>query len=125
MVKEGDLRIAHITIYDNIILKRYKQDVVIDYDGALEITNFLNDNLEDGKAYGLVSDIRLIKNLTREARDLYSKAGEFIAYNAILYEINLQKSLASMFLMFSKPERFSSMMFTQEDDAIKWLKSKL
>ncbi len=125
MYKEVDLKIARLIIEDNIVLKHYKKDVIIDYEGALEIFEYLTNNLQAGIQYGLLSDIRNIKDLTREARDLYSKAGQFIEYNAILYDVTIQKSLANMFLMFSKPERFKSRIFSKEDEAIIWLKSKV
>lgn len=125
MRTEIDLPKVKIFVENRIIIARYKENVVIEEEDAKLISEKVVEGLQSGVKYGQLSDIRKIKNFTREARDyLGSKAGNYIHFNAILLEGGIQRSLANMFFMFSKPN-IETKVFTLEGDALKWLNSKI
>ncbi len=79
----------------------------------------------DGKSYPFLTDIKSIKETTKEARDfLASKDGcQNITKGAILIDSAVTKIIANFFIGLSRPV-IPSKIFTSEADAKKWLLKK-
>ncbi len=75
------------------------------------------------RKYPLLVDIRLVKSMSREARQFYSS--EEVTNNAsalaFLAESTISKLLANFFLGLNKPP-YPTKLFTNEDEAIEWLR---
>lgn len=87
-------------------------------DNAIENMDAIR-SLFQGKKVNLLSDVRLIKQVDKDARD-YSSSVDFIANNAIVVSSPLTKVLGNMFLAVTKP-KFNGRLFTSESEAVTWL----
>ncbi|MBN2663320.1 MAG: hypothetical protein JXR68_06695 [Bacteroidales bacterium] len=101
-MKKIENKNALIEIKDSIIRITYKKRVVIEMPDAEEISEFILANIVSGKNYGLINDIRLMKNMSSEARNFLAKRST-VKFNAIVLNSSAQSILAKMYLNFSKP----------------------
>jgi len=82
--------------------------------------------ISEGKKNPLLVDIRQQKSISREARLFYS-GKEFtdqVTSLAFVVESAISKVLANFFLGLNKPP-YPTRLFTNEDEAIEWLKNYL
>jgi hypothetical protein len=109
-------------IENEIVYGKYKPNTVIDLIAAKKI---VEDRLwlSKGKDYPSLSFIDDLKSVTKEARDFFSK-GDGIKHMknlALLTRSPISKMLGNFWLQISKPT-VPTRLFTNEDDAIAWLK---
>ena len=72
-------------------------------------------------SYPCLFDIRLLKSITKEARDyLADKGNELVAASALLVESALIRVIANFFITVNKPKN-PTRIFTNENEAIRWL----
>ncbi|MBN2892044.1 MAG: hypothetical protein JXL97_09270 [Bacteroidales bacterium] len=125
MKKEIDLPKMEITIDGYFIVVKYKKNVTIERDDAELFTQSLYENTFNECKYVQLSDVREMTTMSREARDYFAeKGGQIVKYSAILLNDGIQKTLANMFSMFSKP-KVETKYFTNEKNAIDWLNANL
>jgi SpoIIAA-like len=125
MKKKIDMPKISVCIDGYFIISRYKQDTRIEEEDAMLFTEKLYENTEKCCAYVQLTDVRKMNTITREARDYYAKeGGKIVKCSAILLKDGFQKTLASMFTMFSKP-KVETKYFTNEKKAIDWLNANL
>ncbi|OFY83479.1 MAG: hypothetical protein A3F72_06010 [Bacteroidetes bacterium RIFCSPLOWO2_12_FULL_35_15] len=95
----------------------------IDLDLSVKITN---DRLEiqKGKIYPLLSNIKSLKNTTKEARDFMAseKGCEGVIAAAVLINSSVGSMIGNFFIFINKP-LVPTKLFTNEEEAKKWLKS--
>lgn len=79
--------------------------------------------IQNGKDYLMVSNITFVKNSTKDARHLFaSKEGCVgVIAAAIIINSSLSTMIGNFFLSVNKPI-VPSKLFTNEEDAKKWLK---
>jgi hypothetical protein len=77
--------------------------------------------LTGGKAVPILADIRKWKSMTRGARSYYGNATGLIAAVALLVGSPASRMTANFFIGLNKPN-VPTQMFTNEDDAIRWLR---
>lgn len=82
----------------------------------------IRKELTDGKSYPMLSDIRLIKSGSREARQRLSDrdAGEGITAVAVLVKSKTHRILYNFFTSIYK-DPSPTKLFTDESEALKWL----
>lgn len=75
-----------------------------------------------GTAFPVLSDIRRIKHVDKEARAYLAKSEStvFIRAGAFLVSNQLQKLLGNFFILIDKPE-IPTRLFTDEAEALAWL----
>ncbi|MCX6175173.1 MAG: STAS/SEC14 domain-containing protein [Ignavibacteriales bacterium] len=78
------------------------------------------------KKFPLLVDVRQQKSISREARHFYSskEVTDNVTALAFLVESTTSKVLANFFLGLNKPP-YPTKLFTNEDEAIEWLKGFL
>lgn len=78
--------------------------------------------IQKGKSYPLLSNIKAIKNSTKQARDfMASKEGcEGVIAAAVLIDSPLGSMIGNFFISISRP-LVTTKIFTDEMDAKKWL----
>lgn len=105
---------------NNILIGIFKS-AFVDITIAHKITNCRLE-IQNGKLYPILSNIRLVKNSTKEARDfLASEAGcEGVLAAAVLTDSPVGNMIGNFFINVSKPLR-PTKMFTKEAEAKKWL----
>jgi hypothetical protein len=109
-------------IEDGIMYGEYKEDIIIDVEAAKKIAA---DRIAlcNNKSYPFLGTAGSIKNLTKEARDYFSK-GDGIKYMkklAIFTTSPISRMVGNFFLAISKPT-VPTRVFTVKDEAIRWLK---
>lgn len=74
----------------------------------------------------LIVDVRHNISISREARQFYSgkEFADIVTSLALIVESPISKVLANFFLFMNKPP-YSTRLFTNEDEAIEWLKDYL
>ena len=107
-------------IEEGILTGSFKCELV-DLNLAEKITGYRAE-LQYGISYPILSDITLVKNSTKGARDyLASELGcEGVIAAAILSDSPIGNMIANFFINVSKPLR-PTKIFTKEADAKKWL----
>lgn len=109
-----------IELEDGIVVAKWKNSFV-DLNVAkqavkwrLECTNFTS--------YPLLSNIKLVKSSTKEARDFLAteKGCEGIIAAAVLIDSPISSMIGNFFIRVSKPLR-PTKIFTNEGEAKKWL----
>ncbi len=75
-----------------------------------------------GTAFPVLSDIRKIKHVDKEARAYLAKSESTVLIRAGAFLVNnqLQKILGNFFILIDKPE-IPTRLFTNEADALAWL----
>ena len=93
----------------------------IDVEAAQSLIS-LRHRFFDGKAHVTLIDIRTVKSITKEARDLFaSKEGTVNINAAALFgHSSLSNMLATFFLNFNRPN-VPIKLFKERDEAIQWL----
>lgn len=81
----------------------------------LECTNY--------NSYPLLSNIKSINNITKEARDFLAseKGCEGVTVAAILINSSIGSMIGNFWISINKPLR-QTKIFTNEEEALKWLK---
>lgn len=105
---------------NGVIIGTFKLEAV-DLEIAQKVTN-LRLEMQQGKSYPLLSNIRAIKNSTKQARDfMASKEGcEGVIAAAVLIDSPLGSMIGNFFISISRPF-VTTKIFTDEIDAKKWL----
>ena len=82
------------------------------------------NSLFEGKNFPLLIDSRNIKSITKEARDFFSmnNRSSYIVAFAIIIDSPLSKIIGTFFMGLNKP-RVPARLFTNEQEAILWLKN--
>jgi len=75
--------------------------------------------LGNGVAEYLLSDVRLAKMVSKEAKDYSANAP--VINNAILVDSPMTKIMGNLFIRISKP-LYNNKIFTDEKEALQWLK---
>ena len=116
-----DLPKMTITIENKFVCTTYKKDVKIERkDVGLFLENLHKNTIED-VPYVMITDVSQMSSISREARDFVAeKGGKRIVKSAIVINGNIQKTLANMFSLFSKP-KVETKFFTEIEIAKKWL----
>jgi hypothetical protein len=93
----------------------------VDLTIAQKITDF-RLNIQNGKSYPLLSNIKAIKNSTKAARDyMASEEGcKGVIAAAVLIDSPIGSMIGNFFISISRPIR-PTKVFTDESEAIKWL----
>ena len=121
MKKELDLPKMTIEIENNFICTTYKEDVTIDKEAVKLFLERLYANTHEDISYVQLTDFSKMGNITREARDFVAeKGGGRVFASAIVIRGGIQKTLANMFSLFSKP-KVETKFFTDKQAAAKWL----
>lgn len=109
---------------DGIARTKVKQGAEIVLDDAKENSRVVN-SLEGSATFSLIVDTRMIKSITKEARDYFSLRGrESRVYAfAILIDSPLSRIIGNFFMGLNKP-RVPVKLFTSEQKAIAWCKQK-
>ncbi len=78
-----------------------------------------------GKKFPLLVDARGIRSMTREARSQFSLKGRESGVNAfaIVIDSSISKVVGNFFMGLNKPA-VPARLFTDETEALKWLKQK-
>jgi hypothetical protein len=81
------------------------------------------NSLSAGNDYPLLIDARNIKSMTKEARDFFSmnNRSSYVIAFAIIIDSPLSKIIGNFFMGLNKP-RVPTKLFTDEKDALLWLK---
>lgn len=115
----------HEVVFDFIIeegcvVGTFQSDF-IDLSIAQKITEY-RLKLQKGKEYPLLSNIKTVKNTTKQARDfMASKEGcEGVVAAAILIDSPIGSMIINFFIRVSKPLR-PTKIFTIEEEAKTWL----
>jgi hypothetical protein len=117
-------------LFENDVLKSELEDSIIigtiktsfvDLDMAKQITNIRLD-LQKGDSFPLISNIKSIKNINKEARDfMASKEGcEGVIAAAVIINSSITSMIGNFFIQISKPI-VPTRLFTDELEAKKWL----
>lgn len=118
LMVENDL--ITFELEDGLIIGTFNSEF-IDFPMVDEITK-IRLELQKGEKYPLISNIRKVKNSTKEARDfMASRAGcEGVIAAAILIDSGVASMIGNFFTRISKP-LVPTRLFTDEKDAKKWL----
>jgi hypothetical protein len=111
-------------IEDGIMYGKYKPHVVIDLNAAMKVAE---DRLKlaNNKDYPFMGFLDGISSATKEARDFFSN-GDGIKHMkklALMTNSPISKMAGNFFLRISKPAVPTS-LFTNKEDAIRWLKDE-
>ena len=109
-----------IEVENNVLIGTFKNEVV-DLSVCHKITEYRLE-IQKGKSYPLLSNIKSIKNISKPARDfMASKEGcEGVVAAAVLIGSPLGSMIGNFFISISRPLR-PTKIFTNETDAKKWL----
>lgn len=127
-MKDGyiETRTSKISLLEeSIVLIEEKQGAEIILHDAIEVTKTVSEIVKQGR-WGILTDLRSIKSISKEARDYYSKnemAPGRVAI-ALLIDSYFSKVMANFFIGFSKPIT-PTQMFTSKEEAIEWLKQMI
>jgi hypothetical protein len=117
---------AYVRIWkeDGILVVVYKKNTVIGLEVAKEITTFCK-NYSGDVSYPVLSYIQYIKVISKEAREYFAckEACEKIIKGAVIVDSGFSRILGNIFLTIDKPA-VPSKMFTNKEEAIKWLKKE-
>jgi len=110
-----------IELEDGIVFAHWKI-FHVDINSAQRLVKYRLECTNNG-SYPILSNIKSIKNSTKEARDfLASENGcEGIIAAALLVNSHIGSLLANFFIKINKPNR-DTRMFTDEIEAKKWLR---
>ncbi len=97
-------------------------DEIINKHTAQSVVNY-RLTVSKGELYPILSDLRMVKKITKEAQDFFStkQASEDAKAVGVLVKSALQSAIANFFLKINKP-LVPVKLFTHEEIAIKWLK---
>ena len=111
---------AKFVIEEGILNGSFKCKLV-DLDRAKKITA-TRVELQNGISYPIISNIKFVKNSTKQARDfLASEVGcERVIAAAILSDSPIGNMIGNFFINVSKPLR-PTKIFTKEAEAKKWM----
>jgi hypothetical protein len=110
---------------DGIVVMRIKQDVEIDLTKSRELFELLKQHVQQtGKKARVLVIPDSSATVTKEAREFAAtdESSSITTAEAIIVKTIAQKLIINFTLKFYKPKRHMK-MFTQEDEAIKWLSS--
>lgn len=81
--------------------------------------------LSEGMSYPVLIDMRGIKSVTKEAREYLADEGaKLIKAGALIVGSPLNRTLGNIFLWVNKP-KVPTRLFTDEEEALKWLEQYL
>jgi hypothetical protein len=111
---------AKFEIKEGILIGAFKS-AFVDLDTAFKITEKRLE-LQNGKNYPILSNIKLIKSSTKSARDfMASEDGcKGVIAAAIIIDSPIGRIIGNFFIKISKPLR-PTKIFTNENEAKKWL----
>ena len=109
---------------EGVIIGTLKVDL-IDIDvvkGIIDLRLKVTDTIDP---YPLLVNIRGVKNSTKEVRDFLAspKAAERVTVTALLIDSMVSATIGNFFMRISKPA-VPTKIFTDEEEAIKWLNNK-
>ena len=109
-------------IEDGIIHAIFKPEV-LDLEAAKECVK-LRLELSEGLTYPFMADGRGVQNITKEARDYFASdiGVRGVAASALLTESVAGKFIGNFFLQINKP-KVPVRLFTNDTDAVNWLKN--
>ena len=121
-VRVGEISMGTDGIIRGIVTWPINEETLAD---AVEIIAAIK-KLSQDKPRPFYSDVRKVQSVTKAARDYFARPEnqEFIRANAILVHSPLNRMLANFYLRVNKPT-LPTQMFTQESDAINWLRTYL
>ncbi|MBT1703529.1 DUF7793 family protein [Chryseosolibacter indicus] len=112
-------------IEDGIMFGEYKEDVTIDLTAAQKV---VSDRIKLCKniAYPFLGTTQGLQNLSKEAREYFSteEGTRFMKKLAIVTTSSIDKMVGNFFLKFNHPA-VPTRLFTNQEDALKWLKEDL
>lgn len=120
----GENPYVTLWIKDNILFCTYKNKLRIDLNIAKECVAFRLEYTK-GVSYPVYVDMKGIISVTREGREYFSLEGsKLIKAGAFMVNSPLAKIIGNIFLTVNKPP-VPAKLFTNEADAINWLKNYL
>ena len=110
---------------DGIVRTKVKPQAEVTLKESLENSLVVND-LHTNKKFPLLIDSRLIKSISKEARDHFSIKNRSTNINsfAVIIESPLSRIIGNFFMGLNKPT-VPAKLFNNEQDAITWLKQYL
>jgi len=112
---------------DGIVRTKVKPLAEVTLKEAQENSRVVNSFIAQTKRkYPLLIDSRNIKSITKEARDHFSIRNRDTGINsfAVLIESPLSRIIGNFFMGLNKPS-IPAKLFTNEQDALEWLKQYL
>lgn len=125
-IKHAETRIAKMHLRkDGIIHSVGRDDLVESLADAHEQIEAIK-SINDGLKRPFLADARKLKKVEKEAREFYASAatGDVCEAVAIMAETRVSKVLINFFMKINKPA-YPMRMFTDEEEAIEWLKTFL
>lgn len=112
--------LAKVTIEEGILIGSFKC-AFIDLELANKITAYRLE-VQKGKNYPILSNIRAVKSSTKSARDFLAseKGCTGVIAAAVLIDSPISSMIGNFFIRVSKPLR-PTKIFTNEEEAKKWL----
>jgi len=112
---------AAMEVLDNGILLAVFNPVLTDAEGVYEHNKIFHEFFE-GKKIPFLSDVRAVKKVTKEVRNLLASenAAMTCKATAIYVESSLSRIMGNVFLVASKP-LFPTKLFTDKEKAMDWL----
>jgi hypothetical protein len=128
-MKKPDQGLIEIEAYytwmgeDGIARTEVKPNVEVGLQEAMENSEVINA-LKPSNKYPLIIDAKLLKSMTKEARDHFSLKGRDsnVSSFAIIVGSPLSRTIANFFINLSKPE-VPTKLFTSEEKALSWTNS--
>ncbi len=113
-----------ISISENVIEITYLKRIIVELADAKIITKFIEENVDTNKIYGMLNNVKQIKNMSRKARDYFASQKSVTEFNAVVLGSAIQNTLFKMYLNFSKPQTVTK-SFLDIKKANIWLKNQL
>ena len=107
---------------NNICYIEYKPNTVVDIDIARELYQKRIEMSKHNEQYAMVSDIRNLKSVSKEARDFLEDKNEYISVAAFVVGNSISKIILNFFLTINKP-KVESKIFTSISEAEEWVNS--
>ena len=116
-----ELKKLNIIIDKHIINLLYHNNVSVDLDDSRKIYNLVIENINKDKNYGILTDLRDIKEMSKEARYFFANiVSDNIKANAVLIKSKFMSYLVSLYINIWKPPIKTRYFYTKAE-AIAWL----
>ena len=117
--------VAHIQLIDDYLLTEFDDMCTIDVDEAKEMTK-LTLKLCEGKPYPFITSmLGITVNINSDARDFFANNEDINSIRtmqAIIVNNTPSKLVANFFIKYHKPA-VKTKLFTNFDEALKWVRS--
>lgn len=120
MAESFEFPFGTLKIVDGVMTGTYEKNLTIDLDLAKTMVQ-QRLNVQRGRKYPVLADVRNLKLATKEARDYFAREGvEGMTALAILMGSYLTVVSTNLFIRFSKP-LVPTKAFRTREQALRWL----